>query len=170
MMQTFEKSVGSVVLSGLPPNVEDVLSEVAYHLDQGEPTKALAFIRKRRIGSPWVVNATGVCHLRRGDPERAVEVFRGLVIGAGGIQLRPDSPTTFKANFAAALFAAGNVPGCLAALAEIRVDEHPAVDGVRRAVARWRDGLSFWQKVGTHLGSEPPVTLPPDTILGALWP
>ncbi len=169
-MQTLEKSAGPVVPSGLPPNVEDVLSDVASHLDQGEPAKALALIRKRRTGSPWVVNAVGVCHLRGGDAERAVEVFRGLAIGAGGIQLRPDSPATFRANLAAALFAAGNVPGCLAVLAEIRDDEHPAVHGVRRALARWRGGLSFWQKVGLHLGSEPPVTLPPDTTLGALWP
>ena len=92
------------------------------------------------------------------------------MIGAGGLLLRPDAPTTFKANLAAALFAAGNVPGCVSTLAEIRNDGHPAVRTVREAVARWRAGLSFWQKVGMHLGGEPPVTVAPDSGLGALWP
>jgi hypothetical protein len=150
--------------------VTDVLSGVAARLEAGEPTAAVDLIRKARVASPWVVNASGVCHLRRGDADQAVQVFRGLVLGAGGIQLRPDAPATFKANLAAGLFAAGNVSGCLAVLAELRGDEHPAVDGVRRAVARWRKGLSFWQKVSFHLGGDSPVTVPPDERLGRLWP
>lgn len=154
----------------LPPDVTDVLSGVAARLDAGEPAAAMDLIRKARVASPWVVNASGVCHLRRGDAGQAVQIFRDLVLGAGGIQLRPDAPATFKGNLAAALFAAGNVSGCLAVLAEMRDHEHPAVNAVRRAVARWRRGLTFWQRVSFYLGGDPPVPMAPDENLGSLGP
>lgn len=145
-MQTFENTAGSNISFALPKDVTDVLSNVAFHLHMGRHTTAMDVIRKAKTHSPWVVNAHGVCYLRQGNAEKAVEVFRGLVIGAGGLQLRADAPTTFKANLAAALPTACNVPGCQTILSEIRNDGHSAVQNVRREVARWREGLSFGKR------------------------
>jgi hypothetical protein len=156
------------VADGRPPEVADLLNDVAGRLHEGKPAQALDLITRSRSGSPWAANAAGVCHLRLGDTDRAVQVFRQLTIGGGGLVLRPDAPTVFKANLAAALLAAGNVGGCLDVLAEARDPDHPAVKAVRRAVARWKAGLSFWQRRQWYLGGEPDSPLPADVRLGDL--
>ena len=97
-----------------------------------------------------------------GNPSRqirnaaaAVDMFRGLVLAAGGLSLRDDVPVVFKANYAAALFASGNVAGGRGVLAEMRGEEHPAVEKLRAAARRWAAGLTLWQKVSWFLGGQP---------------
>jgi hypothetical protein len=102
-----------------------------------------------------------VCLLRLGNAQRAIELFRGLVLGPGGLVLRRDVPTAFKTNFATALLMDGNVAGCTSVLASLREEDHPAVRKLRAAVRRWQEAMSLWERVCWHFGSPPnrPVEL-----------
>jgi hypothetical protein len=97
-----------------------------------------------------------------------VDVFRGLVLLPGTVCLRPDAAPEHRSNFAAALLAAGNVAGGLRALDEIGDEGRPAVRGLRAAVRRWRDGMSFWERLRWRLGGSPPRPVALDGDLGEL--
>jgi hypothetical protein len=135
---------------------------------EGQPQKALDILNRAGPPAPRLTNAVGVCLLRLGKAERAVDVFRGLVLVPGTICLRRDAAPEHKSNFAAALLAAGNVAGGLRALEEIGDEDRPAVRRLRDAVRRWREGLSFWQRLRWYLGSDPPQAVLLDGDLGEL--
>jgi len=143
-----------------PSQIADMLIKAEELLRAGEPMKALDLIGRTKIRSPWVTNALGVCQLRLGNTKDAVDVFRGLVLGAGGILLREDVPAVFKTNFAVALLEAGNVAGCLSALADVR-EEHPAVGKLKAAIQRWKESLTLWERINWYMGGQPdrPVAL-----------
>lgn len=63
------------------------------------------------------------------------------------MMLKPDAPLVFKTNFATALLASNNMAGCLSVLHEIKNEEDPTVKRLRAAIAQWKQGLSFWQKL-----------------------
>jgi hypothetical protein len=109
-----------------------------------------------------------VCLLRLGEAGRAVDVFRGLVLIPGTVCVRPDAAPEHKSNFAAALLAAGNLAGGLRALDEVGDEGRPAVRRLRDAVRRWREGLSFWERLRWRLGGGPPSPVALDGDLGEL--
>jgi hypothetical protein len=141
---------------GWPADVADLLGKAEVYLQDGQPGRAIDLLARAKSPSPWVTNALGVCQLRQGNARLAIEVFRGLVLGSGGLILREDVPVVFKTNFATALLAGGNLAGCLRILDEIHDEQDPAVRRIRAAVERWQDGLSFWEKVRWALGGDPP--------------
>jgi hypothetical protein len=108
-----------------------------------------------------VTNLLGVCQLRLGNAKVALEVFRGLVLAAGGVLLRPDVPTVFKTNFATAQLANDNSSGFLSVLGEIQDAQHPAALKLQDAFRRWKASLTFRQRMQWHLGGQPsrPFTL-----------
>ncbi|MCE5267097.1 MAG: hypothetical protein LLG00_04350 [Planctomycetaceae bacterium] len=146
--------VGPQNSDALPPEVATLIGRVKQLLAEQCPDKALAVITRSRLSSPWIVNATGVCALRLGNPKQASSVFHSLV-GHGGLMLKPDAPVVFKTNFAAALLASNNVAGCLSVLHEIHDEENPAVKLLRGAVRQWKQSLSFWQKLKWYAGDCP---------------
>jgi hypothetical protein len=95
-----------------------------------------------------------VCLLRLGQADRAVELFRNLVL-SGSLFLRPDLPTAWKVNFATALLMADNLVGCNRLLRDIQDAGHPSVQRLRGALTRWHSGLSLWQKIQWLLGGQP---------------
>jgi hypothetical protein len=136
-----------------PPETAALLGRVEQLLQGEGPKAALEYLNRSRVVSAWATNARGVCLLRLGEAQRAVDLFRGLVLGAGSLCLRDDVPTLFKTNFATALLLADNLAGCLSTLALINDEADPAVGRLRAAIRRWQQGLTFWQKVRWHLGS-----------------
>ena len=56
-----------------PPEVAAVLAKVEQQLQEGEVKRALETIGRARISSPWLANAAGVCQLRLGNPQVAVD-------------------------------------------------------------------------------------------------
>ncbi|HMP04316.1 MAG TPA: hypothetical protein PKD86_03705 [Gemmatales bacterium] len=148
--------------------VEELLRKAEVLLKENEPRKALDLISRSRIHSPWVTNALGVCQLRLGQAKIAVEAFRGLVLGAGGIQLRSDVPPVFKANFAVALLKADNMDGFLSTVAELSAEEHPAATRLKTAIEGWKKSLTMWQRLNWYLGGLPATPLTLDFPLGDL--
>src|SRR5262245_47553783 len=96
---------------------DDVLAQVGALLEDKQAYDALALLGRLKPASIWTTNAIGVCQLRLGNAQIAVDVFRGLVLAPGGIIVRDEAPTVFKTNYATALLANRNVHGCLSILA-----------------------------------------------------
>ena len=136
------------------PEPTALLDRVSQLLHQGDPRAALEHLGRTKDTSPWVVNARAVCLLRLGDAQRAVELLRGVVLGAGGFGLKEDAPAAFKTNYATAQLLAGNLTGCIVTLAQARDEGHPAVRRLRDALRQRRSRLSFWEKVRSFLGSD----------------
>jgi hypothetical protein len=158
----------TVKADGKPAEVADVLAKVERQLQEGEVIRALEAIGRARISSPWLANAAGVCQLRLGNTQTAVDQFRALVLASGGLILREDVPTAFKTNYATALLASGNLSGGIRVLEEIRDEDNPLVERLRSAIHDWKKSLTMWQTVTWYLGGEPPRPLVLDFPLGDL--
>jgi len=91
-------------------------------------------------------NALGVCLLRAGKIDNALRIFRGFVLGSGGVSERSDSPAIYKRNFATTLLLAGQVAGCLDTLRNSGDPEHPRAVEIRTAIKRWERSLSFFRR------------------------
>lgn len=146
--------------SNWPADVAATLKDVQSFLDRKQVQDALASLGRNRTASPWLQNAQGVCQLRLGNINGAIEIFARLVLSNGGVVVRRDVPTIFLANYATALLASGNLPGCQWILNEIQEKSHPSAERVRDAIKRWRAGLTLWQRFLLALNGEtkmPPV-------------
>jgi hypothetical protein len=138
-----------------PPEVAALLAQVEELLHEDRPRAAFDLLARSKNGSPWVMNARGVCLLRLGEIESAIQLFRGMVLSTGGILVQPNLPTVFKTNFATALFLSENVSGGLSILKEIKDAHHPSVRKLHAALEHWKQGLSLWQKLQWYLGGQP---------------
>jgi hypothetical protein len=150
-----------------PPESRAVLDQVEKLLQAGQPKQALDLLARSKVHLPWSTNATGVCLLRLGQADRAVELFRNLVL-SGSLFLRPDVPTAWKVNFATALLMADNLAGCVRLLAEIEEEDHPGVQRLRAALQSWHNRLSVWEKVRWFLGEQPARRVELDFLPGEL--
>ncbi len=144
-----------------PLDLVNLLTRVDKLLREGEIERALDTVARSGVKSPWASCAVGVCQLRLGNAKVAVDVFRALVLASGGLVSRRDVPDVFKTNYATALLLSGNLSGGLQALHEVGDALHPAAVKLHQAIRRWRNGLTFWQKVNWWMGGQPdhPFTL-----------
>ena len=110
--------------------------------------------------SPRIQNARGVCLLRLGRTDAAIRVFRELLLNPGSTWIRPDQPTHYKTNYATALLMGGHPSGCLEVLKEIKAEQHPNVQRLRDAIAKWEASLSTWQRLNWRLGKIEPSGRP----------
>jgi hypothetical protein len=137
-----------------PADVAGLLRQAQDLLDAGRGVDALTLLGRAK-SSPWVTNALGVCQLRLGNPAIAVSVFGGLVLAAGGVVIRQDVPAVFRANYAAALFADGNILGGCWALQGAGKEPHPGLDRLRNSLRHWKANLTLWQRIRWALGGQP---------------
>jgi hypothetical protein len=143
-----------------PADVAPTLARVRQMLHAEGPEKALEFLSRSKADSPWLTNAVGVCLLRLGQAQRALDTFRGLALGGTGFGLREDAPVRFKANYAAAQLLCGMHAACVITLSQARAESDPSVRRLREGIRRWQGTLSFWQRCRLFLGSDVgPVTL-----------
>jgi hypothetical protein len=143
---------------GRSPELVKVLEKAKEQLESGKFQEALRTLSG--YDSEWTRNARGVCYLRMGDTDAAINTLRGLAV-TQHLSLRPEAPLIFKINFAAALLLSGNIGGGLGVLDDIRDENQPAVQKLRAAIQRWKASMSFWEKLRWWLGGEPsrPFTL-----------
>ena len=115
-----------------------------------------------------IENDRGVDLLRRGRYEDALEIFRGLVVRSN-LRLREDAHAVVIGNYAAALLATQNIAGCERVLDELerRGQAQGTISRLRQAIARWRAGRTFWDRLKEWLlGRQKPFVL--DFPLGEL--
>jgi hypothetical protein len=149
------------------PAVDAILAQIEETLAGGNYKHALELVSRSKIKSPWLTNAAGVCQLRQGNTTAALHAFRSLVV-ASGMMIRQDVPDVFKANFATALFASGNIDGGDSAVSELKSSTHPAAEAVCSAYANWKGRMSLWQKILWHTTGSVPGPVEFDSPLGAL--
>lgn len=152
-----------------PETNDELLLRVDALLEEGKVEEAIRMLRGRGLDAPALRNAMGVCLMRAGKPQAAVEVYRDLLVIPGGVSLKLDAPLLHKVNYATALLLAGNVSGCRTILDDLRNDGHPSVARLRAAIAAWRRTLGVFERLRCALlGEAPrPVTLdfPPGEVL-----
>lgn len=120
-----------------------LLTEVKAFLDRDNPSGALELLRQAKPEAPTLQNACAVCLMRLGQPEKAVNILRSLLLKGSSLSLSPDAPVVYKANYALALLLSHQFEGCQDVLKEIGDDEHPVVTKARSAVTRWKRSLSL---------------------------
>ncbi|TWU01818.1 tetratricopeptide repeat protein [Neorhodopirellula pilleata] len=105
---------------------------------------------------PYVRNALGVCLIRAGQVDKAVDVYRSFVLMPGTVLERPDVSNSAKRNFATALLLKGFPSGTLSVLAEIRDPDHPMAVRLYAAIRQWEKSLSWFRRLDWKLnGVEP---------------
>jgi hypothetical protein len=139
-------------LSGAPDDVRKLLAEVESLLEAGQADRALQLLSRTKVKSSWLANAAGVCRLRQGRPDEALDIFRPLVLKPVGATLQEEAPFVFKINYAVALLSAGNFPRFLTVWPCIRNENHPTVTRIHEALARGKQSLSPWQKLLWYTG------------------
>jgi hypothetical protein len=123
-----------------------LMQQIAKAAREGRLETALKLASTDAGASPQFTNAKGVCLLRLGRAEPAVQIYRTLVLQAGCVWTRPDRPLHFKTNFATALLMTGHPGGCLDVLHEIG-NEHPHAALLRSAVKSWSRSLPLWRRI-----------------------
>lgn len=136
-------------------------------LDCGQPKEAASLLLRAPSRSPELQNALGVCWMRSGDVERALDLYRRTVLH-NGVCFRSDATPKSLVNYATALLRAGNVAGCLAVLDETPRDA-PGAARLREAIARWRRSLGLIRRIsvalnGAHSGAHVPLGFPPGEL------
>ena len=105
---------------------------------------------------PKVRNALGVCLMRSGKIDKAVDVYRSFVLNPGSVVERREASNSSKRNFATALLMKGFPSGALAVLAEIRDPDHPMAVRLHSAIRQWEKSLSWFRRLDWKLnGIEP---------------
>jgi hypothetical protein len=123
--------------------------------EAGRCEKALGLLRKAAGRDDRIVNAIGVCLLRLGRYDEAIELFRRLVLAPGCTWMRP-VPIAYKTNYATALLLGRHPAGCVDILGELACEENPTVQALRSAIKRWESQLSFWQRLNWRFGQIEP--------------
>jgi len=131
------------------------LDEVRQLLQQDRPADALEALNRCPQTGPAVQNARGVCLLRMGRAEAAVQVFRELVFPRGAFTIPDETPTVLRTNYATALLLAGNVVVGGTLLREVPDRHHPAVVRLKGAVRQWRRSLGWLRRLMLYVGGSP---------------
>lgn len=134
------------------------LTIVKQLLDQDKPHEARKLLTGAR--SPAETNALGVCLLRLGKHQEAIQLFRGLVLPNGGVLTSNDVPASYRLNFASALLADGNYDGFLSLLNGVEPYDHAEVKRLRDTHAQWLQTISFGRKLLWQLGILEPSSWP----------
>ncbi|MBE7508518.1 MAG: hypothetical protein HS101_19860 [Planctomycetia bacterium] len=150
-----------------PPTLERALAQVRDLLDQNKPSEAIELITRFGAKNEEIRNAYGVCLMRIGEYDKALEVYRGLCISQG-VCLKPDAPIMHLINYATVLLLLQNVAGCIDILRQIPASSHPGAMRVQSAVDQWRKSLHWWQRLGWLGGIEPNVAIDLDYPPGVL--
>jgi hypothetical protein len=105
---------------------------------------------------PQVRMTLGVCLMRIGCVDRAVDLFRSLVLMPGTVQERSDVSNAAKRNFATALLMKGLPSGALSVLTETHNLDHPMAVRLNSAIKQWEKSLSWFRWLDWKLnGIEP---------------
>lgn len=150
-----------------PPTLERALAQVRDLLEQNKPREAIALITQFGAKNEQIRNAYGVCLMRIGEHDKALEVYRGLCISQG-VCLKPDAPVVHLVNYATALLLLHNISGCMDILRQVPALDHPGAMRLRSAVDRWRKSLNLWQRLGWLCGVEPGAAIQLDDPPGVL--
>ena len=143
-------------------SLAEALARVQALLDENRPQDAAELLRRSGISNSTLSNAYGVCLMRCGELDKALDVYHNLCLSTS-VCVKRDVPAEHMANYATALLLKRNVSGCRAVLQQIRESSNPAVVRLRSAIYQWEQSLSWAQRIRLKLlGRMPsrPIELP----------
>lgn len=105
---------------------------------------------------PQTRNALGVCLMRAGRVDAAVDLYRSFVLVPGTLLERTDVSNAYKRNFATALLLKGLPSGALAVLKQTREPQHPVAASLYMAIKQWERSLSWWNRLDWKLNAVEP--------------
>jgi pentatricopeptide repeat protein len=138
---------------------EEKLLDAIQVAEEGHLERALAHLGRLKLNTETVRNARGVCLLRMGKFEEALQLFRQMVLAPGCTWMKRDLPVIYRTNFCTALLLGGHPSGCYNCLGEINEQHHPSVSRLREAMQQWEQQLSWWPWLLWKLGVEPGVPI-----------
>ena len=148
--------MGSSSSPRVSPPLDPTVLRAMHFVQAGQYEKALATL-DAESSTPQVRNARGVCLLRLGRYEKALQLFRSLALEGSGEKVRSDLPTVFLTNLATALLLAGRPSSCLTLLNEIDNESHRAVIALRKEIQQWQAALTFSERLNWWFGRlDPP--------------
>lgn len=133
---TFDRSVNQMMDSGDYAAAASVLRETARDYES--------------------LNRLGVCLLRLGRSNEAVDVYRRFVLQPGTTWTQPSLPGFYKRNFATALALKGIPSGALEVLQESGDMESLYAVRLRSAILQWADKLPFFQRLDWYFNRVDP--------------
>ncbi len=115
-----------------------------------------------------VRNTLGVCLMRLGQIEQAVNVYRALVLIPGSVVERAEVSNSCKRNFATALLMKGLPSGTISVLSATGDSDHPIAVRLLSAIRQWEKSLSWFRWLDWKLnGVEPSsCSVPLDFVPG----
>ena len=134
------------------------LSVVKQLLEQGKPDEARMLLSGSR--TPAETNALGVCLLRLGKTQEAIQLFRSLVLPGGGVVTSMDVPASYRLNFASALLADGNYDGFLSFINGVPATDYVEAKRLHDVNDQWLQSVSFGRKLLWRLGLMQPASWP----------
>jgi hypothetical protein len=107
---------------------------------------ALKILDRIQDGSVWIKNATAVCWMRLGKPEKACAILLDMVYKNNSVIMRQDASDVTKLNLATAMLMTGNVDGAMVVLHAV---EHntPMKENLKKAILAWRKQLPIWSRM-----------------------
>jgi hypothetical protein len=145
----------------IPATMDQALAKIRKYLDENKPAEAIEFISRFGAANAALKNLYGVCLMRTGQLDKALEVYRGICIGHG-VSLKSDAPIAHMVNYATVLLQHRNVAGCQDVLRHIEQSNHPGTARIQAALDRWRASLSSWERLKLRLSDyrpEKPIEL-----------
>ncbi len=144
------------------------LQHIRELLDHDRPNDALDFIIHSGSDSPEMENARGVCLLRLGRFDEAIEVLQEVTFqGLPGIP--PHTPALFQVNFAVAMLRANRDKGGALMISDrLKGNEHPEAAKLKAAVRQWKESLGPLGRLRCRLGLYPAKPVPLDEHAGAV--
>lgn len=140
-----------------PASLQEALARIRALLDENRPKDAIELILRFGMSNAELRNAYGVCLMRAGELDKALEVYRGLCI-SDGVSLRMEAPTVQMVNYATVLLLKRNLSGCLSVLRHIQASSHPAAARLQTAIDRWKRSHTWFQRLRITLSDYAPAT------------
>lgn len=106
---------------------------------------------------PQVRNALGICLMRTGRIDNAVDVYRAFVLTPGTLLERADVCDMYKRNFATALLIKGLPSGALTVLKGTGEPDHPMATRLYAAIKQWERSLSWLRRLDWKFNSIEPA-------------
>ena len=148
--------LGSGSRQAVSPPLDPTVLRAMHAVQAGQYERALTML-DGEPSTPQVRNARGVCLLRLGRYEKALQLFRTLALEGSGDRVRSDLPTVYLTNLATALLLTGRPSSCLALLHEIDKESNPTVIGLRKEIHQWQATLTFGERLNWWFGRlDPP--------------
>jgi hypothetical protein len=137
-------------------------------ISDNKAENALKILSDIQDGSVWVQNATAVCWMRLGKPEKASAILVDMVYKKNSVAMRTDSSDVTKLNLATAMLMTGNAEGAIEVLNAVEQNT-PMKENLERAIGVWKKQQPLWSRIAMFLGvysnnKSVPLDFPPGQI------